>query len=66
MRVMWTKPSLLLQMLVIRYCSQLSQLTNEDDDDDEDNEDDDECDDDVDDGDDVSYQILLSAQPTKQ
>ena len=44
MRVMWTKPSLLLQMLVIRYCSQLSQLTNEDDDD----EDDDECDDDVD------------------
>ena len=57
MRVMWTKPSLLLQMLVIRYCSQLSQLTNEDDDDE------DECDDDVDDGDgdgddDVSYQIL--------
>ena len=42
MRVMWTKPSLLLQMLVIRYCSQLSQLTNEDDDDEED-----ECDDDV-------------------
>ena len=42
MRVMWTKPSLLLQMLVIRYCSQLSQLTDEDDDDE------DECDDDVD------------------
>ena len=41
MRVMWTKPSLLLQMLVIRYCSQLSQLTSEDDDDE------DECDDDV-------------------
>ena len=43
MRVMWTKPSLLLQMLVIGYCSQLSQLTNEDDDDEED-----ECDEDVD------------------
>ena len=51
MRVMWTKPSLLLQMLVIRYCSQLSQLTNDDDDV--------EDEDDGDGDDDVSYQILL-------